>query len=197
MLCAGLPAASNQPCSTAWAIAASTAASSWPIAGPINRTLRHCNGLPPVARASSTHNARTVLFRSSRASIADNCSRVAPAAEYPTPEARIKMAHHPLSHLFLDAGRTIPLPFEHQGLPHTCLIAPRLQNSVMRITCPKLHFQKGLDAASRGQAGAWLSSAETIWAGGQLSRSRTLGSQFNAGNRRISRYISCAIAQSL
>jgi hypothetical protein len=33
--------------------------------------------------------------------------------------ACIKLAHHPLSHLFtLDAGRTIPLPFGHQGPTH-------------------------------------------------------------------------------
>src|SRR5580704_12434966 len=36
------------------------------------------------------------------------------------PETRIKLAHRPLSLLFhLDAGRTVPLPFEHQSLPHT------------------------------------------------------------------------------
>jgi len=57
-----------------------------------------------------------------------------------TPEARTKMAYHPLSHLFLAAGRTIPLPFGHQGLPRVELVALLPCNDVMWITFPKLPF---------------------------------------------------------
>src|SRR5258708_29667192 len=67
MLCAGLPAASNQLCSTAWAIAASTAASSWPRAGPINRESYHTPQHNKSARGDDEPTTRTAPHQTTAA----------------------------------------------------------------------------------------------------------------------------------
>src|SRR5260370_5392393 len=51
-----------------------------------------------------------------------------PTEEHPRPRrAASWLITHPFLSTALDAGRTIPLPLGHQGLPHTRLIAPRLR----------------------------------------------------------------------
>ena len=76
----------------------------------------------------------TVLSRSSGASMAGTRSRL-PAEEYPRPKrASSWLITHSPTCSTLDAGRTVPLPSGHQGLPHTASIAARQRNAVMPIT---------------------------------------------------------------
>jgi hypothetical protein len=69
----------------------------WPIAGPSNRTIRHCEGLLAVTRASSTQSARAVLAGSSRAGVASNGMKSIPTVEH----ARWLIAHLPLPLMLL------------------------------------------------------------------------------------------------
>ena len=73
--------------------------------------------------------------RPSSAGVAGNRSRL-PTKESPRPKrASSWLITHSPTCSTLDAGRTVPLPSGHQGLPkHTSVVAPKLRNDVMTIT---------------------------------------------------------------